>query len=425
MSFDEGGRVSAGTRTGSESPRRANLSAVIRHLHEFGPASRSELSRVTGLNRSTIGFLLEDLERRGLVRSGPAVSKPTTGRPSPIVSVRHDSQVVLAVEVFGDSIGAAIVGLGGRIMASRRIERPRGFRSPAEAGRDLAAVMGPLTRVIPPHRIFGIGVAVAGLVRDRDGVVAVGPNLGWQDVPLADIVRDAAGLERPVVVANDAKLASLAEHTRGAGVGCDDFILIWGEVGVGAGIIAGGRWVRGMSGYAGEIGHIQIKADGLRCQCGSRGCLETLIGEDAVLRAIGRAGASEPARTLNESITAAADGDETVRAGLREIGLWMGIGVAGLVNTLNPRRIALGGLFARMHPYVVDAITEQLDGLALAAPCSDVAVVPAVLGPDAPILGAAELAFRPLLAEPTLIPPVGPDLPDTMPAIADLARLAP
>lgn len=402
-------------KAGSESPRRQNLSAVMRHLHAHGPTSRSELSGVTGLNRSTMGFLLADLERRGLVQLGPAATTRLPGRPSPVVALRHDRQLALALEVFGDSIGAAVIGLGGRVLTSRRIERARGYRSPADVGQDLRAIVMPTLRDVDAARILGVGVAVAALVRDRDGVVAVGPNLGWQNVPLGDIVREAVGLDRPVVVANDANLAALAEHTRGAGVGCDDFILIWGEVGVGAGIVAGGHWVRGRSGFAGEVGHLRIEPDGQACRCGSRGCWETLVAEDAVLRAIGRAGAAEPARTVRDALACAAAGDEDVQAGLREIGRWLGIGIGGLVNALDPQRIALGGLFSRLHPYVVGAIGEQLDQWSMPAARSDVAVVPAALGQDAPILGAAELVFQPLLANPTLIAPTestaGPQTP--------------
>ncbi len=101
------------------------------------------------------------------------------------------------------------------------------------------------------------------------------------------------------------------------------------------------------------------------------------------------------------------------------------MGIGTLVNTLDPRQIALGGLFARLHPYVVDAINEQLDRWAMTAPRSDVTVVPAALGQDAPILGAAELAFRPLLADPTLIPSHGHEVPVASPTAADLTRVGP
>lgn len=397
-------RPGAGTPTGSESPRRGNLSAVMRHLHAYGPTSRSDLSALTGLNRSTIGFLLDDLERRGLVCAEAPRGTGTRGRPSAVASVRHDARLALTVEVFGDSVGAGVIGLGGRILHVRRVTRPRGYRSPEAVARDLADIAAPLLHEIGPERVFGIAIAVAALVHDRDGVVTSAPNLGWQEVPIADIVRRAVALDCPVVVANDANLAALAEHTRGAGVGYDDFVLVWGEVGVGAGIVAGGHWVRGRSGFAGEVGHLRLKPDGLECHCGKRGCWETLVAEDAVLRAIGREGAPDAARTLNEALAAAAGGDETVRAGLREIGHWLGVGIGTLVNTLDPRRIALGGLFARLHPWVVEAIRDELDQWSMAAPRSDVEIVPAALGQDAPILGAAELAFRPLLADPTMIP---------------------
>jgi predicted NBD/HSP70 family sugar kinase len=389
--------------TGIDSSRPQNLSAVLRHLHVFGPTSRAELSSVTGLNRSTVGQLLEDLSGRGLVRVGPEQSAGATGRPSAIVSVREGGPLALAIEVFGDTVGAAIVGLGGRIVCSRRVDRPRGFRSPETIGGDVAEVVSAILEDVAAARIYGVGVAIAALVHHLDGMVAIGPNLGWHDVGFRDIIQAAVGLDVPIVIANDANLAALAEHTRGSGTGCDDFILIWGEVGVGAGIVAGGNWVRGAEGFAGEVGHLQLLPDGVPCHCGSRGCWETLIAEDAVLRAIGRSGADEPARMLEAAIAAASRGDETILRGLHEVGTWLGVGIGLLSNTLNPRRIALGGLFARLYPYVSDVINAQMAHWSLVARRSEVDVVPASLGQDAPILGAAELVFSSLLRDPTQV----------------------
>ncbi len=152
------------------------------------------------------------------------------------------------------------------------------------AARMLASTAGP--------RVCAIGVAVAGMVRREDGVVVGAPNLGWRDVPIADSLRSALAVDVPIYVANDADLATIAEWRRGAGVDCRDFLLLWGEVGVGAGVIAGGRPFVGRAGFAGEVGHLSVRPRGHLCRCGARGCWETEIGSEALLRAVGIPSAS-------------------------------------------------------------------------------------------------------------------------------------
>jgi predicted NBD/HSP70 family sugar kinase len=218
----------------------------------------------------------------------------------------------------------------------------------------------------------------------------------------------------PIVVGNDADLVTLAEYTRGAGAGTRDFVCLWGEAGVGAGIVSEARPLRGHGGLAGEVGHLPIRPGGRRCHCGARGCWETEIGEEAMLRAVGRPGAAGGPATLDAVIADAERGDPATLAALREIGRWLGLGLAGLVNVLDPERIALGGMFGRLHPYVSAAISEELGARRMTPSRARVDVMPAQLGADAPLIGAAELALAPLLDDPSVAPPrgvsaVGPD----------------
>jgi predicted NBD/HSP70 family sugar kinase len=155
----------------------------------------------------------------------------------------------------------------------------------------------------------------------------------------------------------------------------------------------------GVAGYAGEIGHLPVNPAGRRCRCGSVGCWETEIGEEALLRRAGRS-TDGGARAVEDVVAAAAGGEAPARAAVREVGRWLGRGVAGLVNVFNPRVVVLGGFYTRLYPHISAAIEAELDRGALAAPRANVRVAPAAFGMDAPLLGAAELAFEPFLARP-------------------------
>jgi predicted NBD/HSP70 family sugar kinase len=240
---------------------------------------------------------------------------------------------------------------------------------------------------------------VVGVVRRSDGFVPLAPNLGWRGVALGESIAAAVGPDLPVSVANEADLGALAEVRRGAAVGERDVIYISGEVGVGGGIFVDGRPLTGAAGFAGEIGHMPVNPDGTTCGCGSRGCWETEVGERALLVRAGRS-ADGGREAVEQVLAAAAAQDASSLAALRETGRWLGRGLAGLINTFNPRLVVLGGLFSRVYFFVAPTIEEQLDRYALPAARELVRLKPAALGVNAPLFGAAELAFEPLLAEP-------------------------
>jgi predicted NBD/HSP70 family sugar kinase len=384
----------------SETVRRSNLSAIVRELHLRGPQSRSELVARTGLTRTAIRALIGELVAGDLVveERGAPVGAP--GRPSPLVSPKPSAVFVLALEIAVDSLAAAVVGVGGDMVERIRIERPRGHLSVDEIVADLAHMIRGLPS-LERHRdaFIGIGVAIVGVVRRADGMVSSAPNLGWRDVPLGRHLSDTLGLQLPIVVANDADLGAIAELRRGAARGADDLVCVWGEVGIGGGIVVDGKALTGVAGYAGEIGHMPVNPVGAPCRCGSIGCWETEIGERTLLRLAGRpedGGAPEVEALLER----AAAGDPISLDAFEQVGRWLGIGLAGLVNMLNPRVIVLGGLFGRAYPHVDPALEAQLDRMALAGPRGLVRVTPAALGIDAPLVGAAELALEPFLADP-------------------------
>jgi predicted NBD/HSP70 family sugar kinase len=375
-------------------------------LRRSGPSSRSELVAATGLTRSAIAGLVGELEAIGLVVESAAAPDGRPGRPSPVVQVDAGCVVALAIEIFVDEIGAAFVSLDGSVVASVRLARPRARVAAAETVADVATLVGRLDAELrdgsPPgtrRRLVGCGVSVPGLVRDVDGVVVAAPNLGWIDVPLAESLDTALGLGVPVTVGNDADLGALAESRFGAGVGSDHMIFVSGEVGVGGGLVAAGRPVVGHLGFAGEIGHLPVNPDGRRCPCGSIGCWETEVGEAALLE---RAGLDPDGgrMAVEELLDGAAVGDIRAADALAVEARWLAIGIAGLVNVLDPDTVVLGGLFSRILPALRSRLDDELAERRYVAARRDVAVVGATLGPQAVTVGAAELAFGRLLEDP-------------------------
>jgi predicted NBD/HSP70 family sugar kinase len=391
-------RDSIGQR--SETVRRANLSAIATELHEHGPLTRSRLVARTGLTRSAIRTLIGEFLAAGLVTEERSTPVGTPGRPSRVVRPNPERAYVLALEIAVDSIAAGLVGFGGAVIGVRRVERPRSQLTPEQIVADLAALSARTLHRAPARgALIGVGVAVVGVVRREDGLVRMAPNLGWIDAPLAERLELALALGVPVSVANEADLGAMAEHRRGAAQGIDDFVYISGEVGVGGGLILGGRAMTGVAGYGGEIGHVPLNPEGRPCGCGGIGCWETEIGEGALLR---RAGYPEVGgrEAVEAVMREAAAGSPTARRAVEELGRWLGIGLAGLANTFNPELIVLGGLFHRIYPLVAGIVESELDRRVLPAPRASVRVVSAAVGEDAPLLGAAEMAFEPLLADP-------------------------
>jgi predicted NBD/HSP70 family sugar kinase len=384
----------------SETIRRTNLASIVRGLHLHGPLSRSELVTRTGLTRSAIGALVGELATAGLVSEERASSGGSPGRPSTSVRVEPLGGAVLALEITVDSLAAGVVGLGGGVIEASRIDRVRGRFSVEETVADLTELARDVrARAGADDALIGIGTAIVGMVRRRDGFVALAPNLGWRDVPLGGLLTAALAMDLPLSVANDADLGALAELRRGAARGARDLLVIWGEVGVGGGLIVGGEPLTGAAGFGGEVGHLPVNPAGATCGCGSVGCWETEIGEGALLLRAGHAPGGGRA-AVDAVLREAASGVPAALSAIDDLGRWLGVGLAGLVNVFNPDRIVLGGLFGRVHPFVAGTVRSQLQRHALWPSRDAVHVVPASLGADAPLLGAAELAFEPLLSDP-------------------------
>jgi predicted NBD/HSP70 family sugar kinase len=391
-----------------EEVRRQNLGALLRLVHVHGAVSRAELTTRLGLNRSTIGALTADLAAAGLVREEVPKETGRAGRPSLVVTAESERVFVYALWIGVDRLVAARVGLGGQVLDRREQVRGRGELGPADLITPLAEFVGQMQRATPADAIcVGTGVAVAGMVRREDGLLRLGPLIGWVNEPLGAALHEVLPMDAPVYLGNDADLGALAEHTRGSAMDSDNVIYLHGDVGIGGGIIAGGRPVAGHGGYGGEVGHMVVNPNGKACICGARGCWLTEVGEHALLGAADRNGTGREG--VYAVVDAADRGDAVAQAAVRQVGDWLGFGVANLVNIFNPETVIFGGTLREVYLASAAQVRSRLNRNGLPACREHVRLRTPELGDDSALIGAGELAFQALLADPL---EVGQDRPE-------------
>jgi len=380
--------------------RRQNLAQVLRLVHRDGPLSRSEITRATGLNRSTIGGLVTDLSHRGLVEENPATAVRKVGRPSPSVAA-SDRATAIAVNPEIDAIDVALVGLSGRVLHRVRYRNER-IPTAGEFVNVVSAIIEGMRPAFGDVAVLGVGVALPGLVREADGSVILAPHLGWRDAPIGQLVEEATGMR--VVVGNDANCGVVAESTFGAGRG--DGVIIYlngGASGIGGGIVINGRLVAGEGGNAGEFGHTAVSTRGRRCHCGATGCLETEVRRDRFVEAAGL-GEVELAAVQEAMRVAWLERDG---AGGREIDRQvsrLAVALRSIVNIFNPRTVILGGHLAHLLAVVGEGELHRRIAPTLPGGGSEPVIVRAGLDDELLLIGAAELVFADTLGDPTVIP---------------------
>ena len=370
-----------------DSMRARNLEVVLGAVSRGGPLTRAALAELTGLTKSTVSKLVGDLVDAGLLaETGPARAGER-GRPGVEVVLSGARVASLGLEINVDYLAVRVLDLTGGVRFAARRERDNRGSRPKKVLAELQALA--TEALAETHRlgleVAGAVLAVSGPV--GDGVLFSAPNLGWQDVRPADLLR----LPVPVELDNEANLAALGELWFGDGE--RDFLYVSGEVGIGAGLVVNGTLFSGARGLAGELGHVVVAPDGPRCRCGGSGCLETFAGQEALLTA-GRVG-SVPAL-----LAALSRGDTAALEACTAAGRALGVALTSAVNLLDVDRIVLGGVFTQLYPWVSEPVSEvlsaRLGGLRGVPPTLSASR----LGGDAATLGAAGRVVHRVLAEP-------------------------
>ncbi|MEC3917901.1 ROK family protein [Nocardia sp. CDC160] len=389
---------------------RDSLAALITQLHLLGgTASRATLTERLGCGRSVMGFLLTELTDRGVVtvdRAARPSNGQDTGRPSHRVSIAPEAPVVIAVQINVDTATVATVALGGRVLRSSTISLQRRIAVETLLDR-ICSLAAEQSRAHP--RLLAIGVSVPSPVRRRDGYAFAPLHLGWGALPLREMLTErmarVPGLaELPLAIGNDANLAGLAEYHHGAGRDATQMLyLTTADIGLGGGLISNGQLFDGAHGYAMEPGHITVDPAGAPCPCGSTGCLEIEADHRGLLRASGRATVPdhEIAHSADLLLQAATRGEEAAMLAVRHVAARLGNGLASLTNLTDPDRIVLGGSLARYRQLAADTIAESLTARSFLSHADPALVLEGTLTAPA-LLGAADLAFQPLLDDPRL-----------------------
>lgn len=318
---------------------------------------------------------------------------------------------LLAMDLGGSKIVTALVSPKGEIVAREYILTLAEEGTEAVIERMLAAIDSVTSKVNMSLSLFSnIAIAAAGAIDSEKGIVTASPNLpGWLDVPLKEIMEKALGLKTFLI--NDASAAALGERYFGVGRGIDNLIYITASTGIGGGIIIDGKLYLGVSGSAGEIGHMTIDVNGPRCNCGNIGCLEVLASGKAVAREAQRLIArgsktimlelaeGEPQNISAQTVsTAAQKGDTLALAIIFKAATYLGVGIVNLVNIFNPEMIIVGGGMAQMGKMLLAPARQVVAERAFQLPAQRVRIVPNQLGENAGVLGAA--AFVRGLAKP-------------------------
>ena len=392
--------------------REHNLALVLREVADSRELSRARIATATGLTRATVSTLADALVAAGLLRELGPDGAGGVGRPGSSLALAT-GPVGIGLEINVDYLATCTVDLSGAVRRRELVAEDFRATSPAAA---LSRAADALRAAVDDARtagteVAGISVAVPGLVEAPRGLLRLAPNLGWRDLAVLDELAERAGLaDLPMRLDNEANLAALGElwcggHRRADGSVLDSYVYIFGEVGIGAATVLNGVLFGGTRGFGGEIGHLSLDRNGLRCECGARGCLEQYAGQEAVLR---RAGLAEQARTtsgrptgpIQELLALARAGDPRAIESIRSAGDALGLGASAMVNLVDVDTVVLGGLYALLAPWLLEPVEEQLQGRVLAAGWAPVTVLVAKLGADAAVRGAAMSVVQGVIDDP-------------------------
>lgn len=369
--------------------RQSNKRTIVDALARYGALSRADVSRRTGISRTTVSSLVAELIREGSVledRERPR--QPGTGRPPILLQLAATRNAVIGVDMGHRHIRLAIAERNADVLAERTValnvdySPHRALDTAAGLVHELLAEVG-----VGLADVAGIGVGVPGPVDWRTGTTSSAVLPGWRGLaPAAELERR---IGTAVQVDNDAFLGALGELRYGAARGYDDVIYVKVADGLGAGLVLGGRLHRGSTGVAGEIGHVQVDENGPVCRCGSRGCLESQASVPKLIELLQPAHGE--ALSADMVLELADNGDAGVNRVLGDAGRAIGRVLADLCNTLNPSAVVVGGIMGRA-PALVDGVRQAVDRYAQPDAATAVRVTQSALGERAELTGALTLA---------------------------------
>ncbi len=373
--------------------KQINRMALVRAVQRTPGLSRADLAKASGLTKSTVSLLTQELIEEGwLLEQQAAVTGALGRRPTPL-RLDGSRSALLGAEIGVEGLAAVAVSLTGEV-----IETASETYAPVQPQPTLEHLAELIDRLLASmknrrRRVLGVGVGVPGAVDARKGALKVAPNLGWRDVELVAALRrllgrSVSGLE--IRMQNEADVAAVGEFEFSEHPVAEPLIFLSLGVGVGAGIVANDRLFRGADGFAGEIGHSVLEIEGPRCSCGRRGCAEAFIG----LRAIAKDAAPGALRSVPEIAKAAGRAQSRAQAAVRRAGEYLGVLVQNLCAAFNPGCLVFGGPACELGKPFLESAYQRIESYAAEADMPIPELRLARFGPLAVPVGAAALVLH-------------------------------
>ena len=395
--------------------RDMNLTLILSTLRQHAPLSRSQLAAHTGLNKATVSSIVKELLASELVYElGSTNGTSEVGRPATNLELNPDAGYIIGVEIGVDFISIIIANFAIGVVSRRYESTVNRYDQQDILDRLLYLLKESVGQVeLRGRPLFGIGLGVPGLVDVSSGTLLFAPNLQWSNLPLRQLI--ANEFDVPVYVGNEANMAALGESYFGAGQHCSYMLYVSSGIGLGGGIVIDGQLVEGATGFAGEAGHMTVQHDGLLCNCGNRGCWETLAGQRALFRRvqgpieagkvswIGQITGGDPEKLSIALIVEAAKKNDAVACqALKETGEWLGLGIASLMNIMNPQLVVFGGPLSLAHEFLLPQIKETVSWRTWDWVHQQAEIVIAAHGEDAAVIGAVAMVYRDVLNKPRM-----------------------
>jgi len=400
-------------RTGYQAlVREFNLSIILNALRDRSPVSRASLATATGLNKTTVSSLVQQLIDANFVSEIGAGRTEEMGRPGILLELNPRAGCIIGAEIGVDFISVIVTDFAAEIMWRHLEQIDTHSTQESIIGRTLEVIKNGIEQTRGRCKaMLGLGLGLPGIVDVGSGTLLFAPNLGWRNVPIREILQGE--FDFPVYVDNEANMATLGESYFGVARGAKNVLYVSAGVGLGGGIVLDGHILSGTAGFAGEVGHMTMVIDGLDCNCGNRGCWETLVSREALYRRIhdevasGNKSSLTPylldkseLLTVDLIVEAARSGDKVALAALEETAYYLGIGLANLVNALNPEIVVFGGILSVGSDFLMPVVKRVIKERALRWSVDSIQVLAAAHGVDACVMGGIAAVYNQILSQP-------------------------
>lgn len=381
--------------------RAINRSIILNMIKSSGPISRAAIARLSGLSPATVTGITADLIATNLVLE-KAAGDSSGGRPPILLALNPLGGYVIGIKITENQVIGALTDLMATVVTKQTL--PLSNRTIEAVIDALAELVSKLLRrgKVQRKQLRGVGIGIAGVVDQESGILHQSPYFGWTNLPLRDLIQER--LHTPVYVDNDVNTLTLSEKWFGLGQNVEDFITVTVGRGLGMGIVVNGQLYRGKSGGAGEFGHTVVVPDGELCACGRRGCLETYVSDQGLLRSAARAAESgnllAPVATSTDLARLAEAGDPAAQQILAEAGSLLGTHIANLINLLDPEIVILSGEGTRYGDWFFRAVRETASQHVMPGMAGVAQIQIDDWGDDAWALGAASLVLGELFESP-------------------------